>query len=273
MRIAQPAKLLAYLPLYLAIEESDYELLSYDNAKSAIEAVSKGEADISIGDPFMFNYLNYERLGILLFAGFARKVFHSLIAFNPFIHAATKKYLAGKTIVSYPEPSTAFFLCKNLKKEYRLGNIMETPFNTELGPLLTQEADVAIVTEPNTTYALRNGAKELINFSSTEMVMTGLCVTKPYYEKNMKKLRSFLDTLQKGIESFHANESLTLVIAKKYFPLVDEAILVEAIHNLREMRLYCDDFRFTERDIQEGVRIRQISLPLEKIKKYITYLG
>lgn len=271
MRIAQPAKLLVYLPLYIALEGSDHELLSYDNAKAAIEAVSKGEADISIGDPFMFDYLDYETAGILLFAGFARKVFHSLITFNPFIHAATKKYLAGKTIVSYPEPSTAFFLCKNLKKEYLLGNIVETPFNTELGPLLTQEADIAMVTEPNTTYALRNGAKELINFSSIEMVMTGFCAKKGYCENNTKKLRSFLDLVREGIASFHTDEALTLRVAKKYFPLINEAILAAAIHNLREMNLYCSNFQFTERDIQEGIRVRHISLSPEKVKKFIVY--
>lgn len=105
------------------------------------------------------------------------------------------------------------------------------------------------------------------------MVMTGFCATKPYYVNNTKKLRSFLDMLQKGIELFHTNETIALTVAKKYFPLVNEAILAEAISNLRKMDLYCKNFRFTEQDIREGLRVRHIPFSLEKIKKFILYLG
>ena len=173
MRIAQPSRLLGYLPLYIAVEGTEHDLLTCDTADKAIEAVAAGQADLSIGDPFMFEYVDYAAGDLVIVAGFAKRVFHSLVTFSPFISAANEKELAGKTLVCYPEPSTAFFIARNLKAKYKLGNLLQTPFNTELGPLLTQEADAAIVMEPNTAYALKNGAKELINFATMEAVMTG----------------------------------------------------------------------------------------------------
>ncbi len=267
MKISQPATILAYLPLYIAIKGTGHEIVTYDSPKNAIEATVKGETDISIGDPFMFDYMDYEK--VVIFAGFAKGVFHSLVTFDPFIKEASKKDLQGKTIVAYPEPSTSFFLCKRLKEGYLLDSIIQTPFNTELGPLLTQEADLAIVLEPNTTYALKNGAKELIDFSKEKAVMTGFCTTKKYLAKNKKELREFLALMKKGFGIFQADEKLTLETAKKYFPLVNEKILAEAINKIRNAGIYCLDFKFSEKEIVEGMKMRQIILPLQKVKKFI----
>ncbi|MDO8553646.1 MAG: hypothetical protein Q7S22_02470 [Candidatus Micrarchaeota archaeon] len=269
MRIAQPSKILAYLPVYIAIEGKNHEMFTYDDPLESIRAAVKGEVEMSMGDPFLFDYIDYNEENIVIFAGFIKRVFHSLITFNPFVKTADKKELEGKTIVSYPEPSTSFFLSRRLKQQLKFGNIIQTPFNTELGPLLTQEADAAIVLEPNTTYAIRNGARELLDFSKQEMVMTGFCTTLPYYRKHLKELKKFLEEVKIGIELFENDEETTLRVAKKYFPLVEELILTESIEKLRNAKIYCKDFKFNDNEIKEGIKMRDISIPYAQVKKYI----
>lgn len=241
MIIAQPGIVLAYLPLYLAVEGTEHELITCNGPLEAIQTIIKNQADMMIGDPFIFDYVDYEKHGLKLIAGFANKVFHSLITFDPFL-----KDLSGKTIVTYPRPSTAYFLYRYDKKRLGFGPDIQTPFNTELGPLLTQEADAAIVLEPNTSYALANGARVLKDYSHIKAVMTG-CVAK----KNVK-----LPDLKKGIYVFLNDKKRTLEVAKKYFPLVQEDILTKAIENLRSINPYCT--RFDEEDIITGKKIRKI---------------
>lgn len=262
MRIAQPSTILGYLPLYIM---QGNEIITYDTAQKAIEAINIGECDISIGDPFMMNYIDYEKKNIIIIAGFSNKVFHSVLTFDPFISI---KNMKGKTIVSYPEPSTSFFLAKKLKKEFALGKILETPFNTELSPLLTQEADLAIVLEPNATSALKNGARMLKDFSNTKAVMTGLCTTKNFYEKNKKEIEEFLKQLKTSIKDFLSDDNI-LQKAGKYFPLHDKEVLADAIERLRKEDIYCENLKFTDEEIIKGLELRNINMNVEEAKRYI----
>ena len=271
MRIAQPSTVLAFLPLYIAIENSEHEVLTFGDPKAAIEAVVKKQADLAIGDPFIFDYLNYEENKVIIVAGLIRKITFTLITFNPFIQEATKKTFSGKIIVSYPEPSTTFFLARKLKDEYKFAAIIETPFNTELRPLLTQEADLAIVIEPNTTYAIRNGARKLLDFFDTIAVLTGFSTTKNFAIKKQKELKELFAKVKYGVQKFYSDENLTLLIAKKYFPMVEESVLREAIANLRKSQVYCPDLQFTDEEIKAGLELRRINLPLKKVKEFIRY--
>ena len=218
MRIAQPSEILGYLPLYAL----GHDIVTYDRPRNAIEAVVKSQADLCIGDPFLFDYYDYDKNDIVIIAGFSNRIFHSLITFDPFLDS---KNLKGRTIVSYPEPSTSFFLSRNLKKEKKLGAMIQTPFNTELGPLLTQEADMAIVLEPNLTYALKNGAREIMDFSKKKAVMTGIMTTRHNYEKNRKEIEIFLADIRESIKKICSDEEYAYGIAKKNFPMVEEEVL------------------------------------------------
>lgn len=267
MKIAQPATIFVYIPLYLGIEGTEHTLTSYGTADKAIAAVSKGEADISIGDPFMFNYLNYKEKDVVIIAAFIRRVLHSLITFNPFLQRADEATLQGKSIVCYPEPSTSFFLAQQLKKKYELGELLQTPFNTELGPLLTEEADVAVVLEPNATYALHNGAKELLDFSREAAVTTGFCMHRPQYMKKKKEVQAFLSLVKKGIDIFKEDPTKTESVAQKYFPLVHPTILKAALARIRNRDYYCEDFTFTDEEIERGLALRDIDLSVKEARK------
>jgi len=156
-----------------------------------------------------------------------------------------------------------------LKKQYNFSNVIRTPFNTELGPLLTLEADVAVVLEPNATYAIKNGAKELSDFSEIEAVTTGFCVTKSFYSKNKKEIYNLSEMIKKGIEIFENDNALTLNVAKKYFPLVNENILNESIERIRKADIYCRELKFSDKEIEEGLRLRDIDMSVKDVKKFI----
>ena len=61
----------------------------------------------------------------------------------------------------------------------------------------------------------------------------------------------------------------TLRIAKKYFPLTDSVILAEAIANLRQADIYCRELRFTDDEIREGIKLRNLSLSFEQVKRFL----
>ncbi len=267
MRIAQPSNLLIYLPLYIAIEGSDQQILSFGTAKAAIEAVVKGQADIAIGDPFLFDYFDYSANNIQIVAGFVRKICHAVITFNPFMTEAAKKMLTGKVVVSYPEPSTSFFIARNLKDQFALSGILETSFNTELGPLLTQEADLAVVIEPNLTYALANGAKIIIDLTKSPAVLTGLFTTKEILKNQKKEINELLQLLQKGIQLFEKDQELSFRIAKKYFPIIEDSILVAAIKNIKTAQTFCQNLQFTDEEITAGLELRRIKMSTRAVKQ------
>ena len=269
MKIAQPTTMLSYLPMYIAAEGKKYEIQSYDLPSKAIEATVKGEADIAIGDPLLFSYYDFDRNNIRIFSGFINKIFISLVTFSPFISHATKKELSEKTLVTYPEPSTAFFLSKVLAEEYSLKNIIQTPFNTEIGALMTQEADIGLMMEPNIQYSLKNGAKELINFLEWKpSVMTSFQTTSEIMRGKGKEISQFKNDILSGIETFGKDEEKTLEVAKKYFPLAEEGILKAAISKLRKNNIYCEGLKFKEAEIQRGLEMRQIKMPLGRALEY-----
>ena len=64
MRIGQPAYILPYLPIYMTIDELDYEVHTYDTPKDVLVGLSKNEIDLSIGDPFLQNYFDFFIAGL-----------------------------------------------------------------------------------------------------------------------------------------------------------------------------------------------------------------
>ncbi|MFH1770620.1 MAG: hypothetical protein ABH828_03620 [archaeon] len=246
--IAQPDMMLGYLPIYITKEFYDFEILNTGNDDSAVKAVVEGRADLSLGDPFMFNQVDYGKVKVM--KGFIKRPFLWLITFNPFL-----KSIKNKILVTLPEPSTTYHYALKLQKEYNL-KLFETPFSTELGPLLTQEADICLANEPAYTQAVMNGAITLQSFVSEKFAFTGFCSTKDQPE--------FFKHLKKAMDIFYKDEEKTLEIAKKYFSL-NEEILKKAINNLRVAKIY--DFNFTKEEIDNALTLK--GLKYETFKKFI----
>lgn len=240
--------MLGYLPLYITKESYNFEILNTGNDDSAIRAVVEKRADISVSDPIMFSYVDYEQVRIV--KAFINKPFLWLITFNPFL-----KDIKNKTLVTFPEPSTTYHFAKKLQKENKL-KLFQTSFNTELGPLLTQEADISLVNEPNFTQAMMNGAHLIESFINKPFAFTGFCS-----EKNHE---TFFKELERGIKIFYEDEEQTLKIAKKYFALKEE-VLKKAIQNLRKARIY--NTEFTKQEIEEALKLKGIKYA--EVKKYI----
>jgi ABC-type nitrate/sulfonate/bicarbonate transport system substrate-binding protein len=239
--------ILGYLPVYIAREFYPFEILNCNNDDQSINAVIEGRADISMSDPFMFNEIDYKNVKVI--SGFIKKPLLYLITFNPFLKDLNKKIL-----VTYPKPSTTFLFASKLSKENDL-DLIETPFNTELGPLLTQEADAGLVIEPNYSQAVLNGAITLDSFD-IPFAFTGFCSKKP--------CKDFLRAVGKGIEIFKNDPVETLRVAKKYFHL-DEDILKLAIDRFRSNEIY--GLKFSSEEIKNAFALRGMS-----VKKYGKYL-
>jgi len=151
-----------------------------------------------------------------------------------------------------------------LKKKYGLGNVLETPFNTELGPLVTQEAEVALVIEPNTTYALQNGARVLVDFTKPA-ALTAFFTIKKNAKTQKKELQKLLTAIRAQIP---LDQDRAIRIAEKYFPGSDEAILRTAIKNICESDSYCPRLQFTKEELEYGLLLRGFV----ELKSKVNYL-
>lgn len=246
--ISQPDTILGYLPLYIAKELGDFEIISCGNDDESVKAVLEGRADIGVGDPFMFKEIDYGKLKII--SAFVTKPFLYIITFNPSI-----KDLKNKTLVTYPKPSTSYNFSMKLKKKYNL-NLIETPFNTEIGPLLTQEADMTLILDPNYTQAIKNGAITLKTLIDEPFAFTGIYS----YNKNKK----FITLMKRAINIFNNDKVFTLKVAKKYFYLKED-VLKEAISNLRKANIYSTTF--TKKEVENALKLR--ALKYNKYSKQI----
>ena len=266
MRIGQPAYILPYLPIYMTIDELDYEVHTYDTPKDVLVGLSKNEIDLSIGDPFLQNYFDFKKNHINIFCDLISKSPISLITFNPFIKDFSKKMLNGKTLITFLNPSTSYFIGQSLKTQFKLGEIITTQFNTEFGFLISQEVDIALSFEPNITYAIENGANELYDFSQDNNATTSITINnKNKLDKN--ELKKFKDKLIKNIERFYSDEEYTLEIAKKYFGLIDTKILIKAINKLRSQKIYCNNLKFEKSEIENTINSRKLELTVNDFEK------
>lgn len=152
------------------------------------------------------------------------------------------------------------------KRQGALAGQRQAPEQERLGQ---KKEDLAIVVEPNTTYALRNGAKELADFSKEEAVMTGFCMTREGYRKQRKELAGLLRNITEGLLVFDKDPAQALRVARHYFPLVEESVLAEAIGNIQKRNIYCTDFRFSDKEIEAGLRMRQLKMTLMQAKRYM----
>ena len=62
MIIAQPGKILAYLPLYMSCPGCTF--MTFDGPLDCLDAVAKGQVDMAIGEPFLFDHIDFEKNSI-----------------------------------------------------------------------------------------------------------------------------------------------------------------------------------------------------------------
>ncbi len=240
VKVAQFADFFLYMPLYLAEGKGFFKdqglnvtITSTGGDDKTFAAVISGDVHFGIADPTF--------VAIARAKGQPGKVIASIVNGVPF-WGVTKnlevpeiknpKQLEGFTVATFPSPSTAFTLQKQMFETAGLKpRIRQAAFGALLPLLEAGAVDIALELEPNVSTAVKQGAR--VVYSMAEMygdfAITGVTTRETLIAENPDLVQKFVNAIQQAESYAHANPEATADFALKRFPNLDPGIVAQAL--------------------------------------------
>ena len=240
VKVAQFADFFLYMPLYLAEGKGFFKdqglsvtITSTGGDDKTFAAVISGDVHFGIADPTF--------VAIARAKGQPGKVIASIVNGVPF-WGVTKnsevpeienpKQLEGFTVATFPSPSTAFTLQKQMFETAGLKpQIRQAAFGALLPLLEAGAVDIALELEPNVSTAVKQGAR--VVYSMAEMygdfAITGVTTRETLITENPDLVQKFVNAIQQAESYVHANPEATADFALKRFPNLDPGIVAQAL--------------------------------------------
>ena len=240
VKVAQFADFFLYMPLYLADGKGFFKdqglsvtITSTGGDDKTFAAVISGDVHFGIADPTF--------VAIARSKGQPGKVIASIVNGVPF-WGVTKnsevpeikepKQLEGFTVATFPSPSTAFTLQKQMFETAGLKpQIRQAAFGALLPLLEAGAVDIALELEPNVSTAVEQGAR--VVYSMAEMygdfAITGVTTSETLIAENPDLVQKFVNAIQQAESYAHANPEATADFALKRFPNLDPGIVAQAL--------------------------------------------
>lgn len=243
VKVAQFADVFLYMPVYLADGKGFFKeqglsvtLISTGGDDKTFAAVISGDVHFGIADPTF--------VAIARSKGQPGKVIASVVNGVPF-WGVTKnsdvpqikepKQLEGFTVATFPSPSTAFTLQKQMFEGAGLKpQIRQAAFGALLPLLEAGAVDIALELEPNVSTAVKQGAR--VVYSMAEMygdfAITGVTTREALIAENPDLVQKFVNAIQQAQSYAHANPDTTAAFALKRFPNLDPVIVAQALKRI-----------------------------------------
>jgi NitT/TauT family transport system substrate-binding protein len=276
--INQAAKVLLYLPLYIAqhngyfkAEGLEATVVTGGGDSQAFAAVVGGSADFGQGDPMMVP-ISRQRGGPGKIVGnvVGRVAFWG-VAVDPKVTKIEKPQdFSGKRVVTYPAPMTIYALQKRNRIEGGLkpddGSILQVQFGTELAPLFSGDADVTMTIEPIVSQALSKGARIVYSFPERygDFTLTGIMVKEDLIQRSPDRVQHVLNAYQRALTYAHQNPDGAIVVAVKEFPEVEKAIIESAVRRMLEEETIPKNVTVSKNSYQNATAVRRDIGDLEK---------
>jgi len=277
--INQAAKVLLYLPLYIASDNGyfrdegiDASVVTGGGDSQAFAAVVGGSADFSQGDPMMVP-ISRQRGGPGKIVGnvVGRVAFWG-VAIDPKISKIEKPQdFIGKRVVTYPAPMTIYALQKRNLLEAGVKpddgtSIVQAQFGTELAPLFSGNADITMTLEPVVSQALAKGARIVYSFPERygDFSLTGIMVKEDLIQKNPALVQRVLNAYQRALTFAHQNPDGAVAVAIKEFPDVDKAVIENAVLRMLAEETIPKFVTVSKESYQRAVGVRRDIGDLEK---------
>ncbi|HVM13590.1 MAG TPA: ABC transporter substrate-binding protein [Egibacteraceae bacterium] len=249
VHINQAFQALLYLPLYIANdvgffdeEGIDLQVTTAGGGTQSWSAVVGGSADYSIHDP-IFPSISAER-------GQADGVVVGTICNGQAILAVTNDQelevttdteefmvdrVEGRRVATQPEPDSQWVLMRYLGELYGVEmndafENMQVTIGTEIGPVLQDQADIALAFPPMADIGLAQGLHELFDFSHFfgPFALSGLCTRRSYIDDNPVAHQGVMNALEKACQYAYAFPESAIEIAQHEFPDEDPEVIASA---------------------------------------------
>lgn len=267
VKVAQFADVFLYMPLYLADGKGFFKeqglsvtLISTGGDDKTFAAVISGDVHFGIADPTF--------VAIARSKGQPGKVIASVVNGVPF-WGVTKnsdvpqikepKQLEGFTVATFPSPSTAFTLQKQMFEGAGLKpQIRQAAFGALLPLLEAGAVDIALELEPNVSTAVKQGAR--VVYSMAEMygdfAITGVTTREALIAENPDLVQKFVNAIQQAESYAHANPDATAAFALKRFPNLDPVIVAQALKRIIESKTLPKNTLISEEAWEKACQLR-----------------
>lgn len=251
--IAQAAKTLLYLPLYVAQDQGffdqeklDVEITTAGGDSQAFAALASGQAQFAQGDP-AFVAISHERggPGIVVASVLDRVAFWGVSFDQKLQPFSDPKSFRGLTVVTYPEPNTAYVIQKSLllKAGLKLGDdskITQAAFGTELGPLQAGQAQIAVSIEPVVSQAVAKGAHVVFSYPDAwgPFLLTGVMTSEDFARNNPAAVQGFVNSYERALRLIRERPDIAAAVGRKYFPEVDGTVIDSALARLTSQKVF-----------------------------------
>jgi|GEM_PF-139429 len=237
-------KILIYAPLYVAMdggyfakEGLDVELVYSGNDDQVFATVISGAAQFGVGDP-AFTAISREKGGEgKVIAALVGRVANWAVTKNPNIPPFTDpQKLDGMRITSFPSPSTTFTILSGLQKDLNLSKmeIKQLAFGTEQAALERNEADLAIMLEPNASVAESQGFRVVWSLAKYYggFALTGVTATDSFIKKDPETVQRFVNGLQAALTFCATSPEAAAKSLEKNFPTLQPEIVRAAMKRM-----------------------------------------
>ena len=147
----------------------------------------------------------------------------------------TPQELKGFTVATFPSPSTAFTLQKQMFERGGLTpSIRQGGFGTLLALLESNQADIALELEPNVSQALTKGYRIVYSLADFygDFTITGLTTTPDYLSKNPAAVTAVVHALGDSMSFIRQNPDEAAAILSKRFPEISQAVARAALQRV-----------------------------------------
>ena len=265
--IAQAFEVFLYAPLYIAKEQGFFEreglevhITTAGGDEKAFAALLSGDAQFAVGDP-TFVAVSGEK-------GQPGKVVAALLRGVPFWGVAKDKNinvitspseLSGYTVATFPAPSTAYTLQRNMFQAGGLTpNIKETVFGSLLVALETGQVDIALELEPNVSTAVKNGNHVVYSLNEyyPDFAITGITALPNYVTQNPETTQKLVNALQAAMTYIRQYPSEVASFLVTRFSEIPADIAENAVRNMVESGVFPSDTVITKAGWNAAIQAR-----------------
>lgn len=278
--ICQWGQSLIYLPFYIAMEKGYFteqglsvKVVNGGSDDLTWTAVTSGNAQFGIADPTMVA-IQSEQGGVpgkvvgTVVNGVA---FWAVTLDQNMIPIEKPEDFKGHTVACFRFPNTAHaMLLKTLQKgNLKKGvdtKIVEVNYGAVLAQLRRGEADMAMVLEPQASFAVHEGARVVYSYPKDwgPFSFTGLTTTQKYIDKHPDIVQKVVDAIEKACRFAHTDFEGVVDVGTKAFPDLPEDVIRMAIRRMLDEKTLPEHVVTSDEAWQKAI---QVCVDVGKLKK------